>query len=197
VTARIESLARASHRQLAALLAPARFRADWPEDLVVTRATQPRPLPVCRWLVDLEPLATRKTRALVQEFVSAAEFLEWRQTYSAVDFGTQFLDLYGWTELIGLRGPISSAKVACGFLMLGPDVEYPAHAHEAEEIYLPLAGQALWMRGDEGFVARPPGAVIEHPAWTPHAMRTRKDPLLAIYLWRGGDLAAKPKIVTK
>jgi mannose-6-phosphate isomerase-like protein (cupin superfamily) len=179
---------------LSALPAAAPFLPDWPR-LAIVRATQPRRLPVCRWLDSLEPLAAPETRALVREFVAATETLEWRQTYSAADFGPEFLDSYGWTELIGLRGPIPSETVACGFLMLGPRIQYPAHAHEAEEIYLPLAGEALWMRGREDFVARAPGEMIEHPRWTPHATRTVGQPMLALYVWRGGDLAAKSKII--
>ena len=179
--------------QLSALPSAAPFLPDWP-GLAVTRVTQPRRLPVCRWLDSLEPLAAPETRALVRELVAAAETLEWRQTYSEADFGPEFLERYGWTELVGLRGPIPSEKVACGFLMLGPETEYPAHAHEAEEIYLPLAGEALWMRGEQGFAARAPGETIEHSSWTPHATRTGEQPLLALYVWRGGDLAAKSKI---
>ena len=155
-TARIELLARAAQLQLTAMPAAAPFLADWPH-LAATRPTQVGRLPVCRWLASLEPLAALATRALVRDFVAAADILEWRQTYSAVDFGPEFLERYGWTELVGLRGPIGSEKIACGFLMLGPETEYPAHAHEAEEIYLPLAGEALWMRGEESFVARAAG----------------------------------------
>jgi uncharacterized RmlC-like cupin family protein len=195
-TARIESLARAVQLQLTAMPAAAPFLADWPH-LPATRPTQVGRLPVCRWLASLEPLAALATRALVRDFVAAADILEWRQTYSAVDFGPEFLERYGWTELVGLRGPIGSEKVACGFLMLAPETEYPAHTHEAEEIYLPLAGEALWMHGEASFVARAPGEMIEHSSWMPHATRTRENPLLALYVWRGGDLAAKSMIVGK
>ncbi len=191
-----ESLARAVVLQLTSLPAAAPFLMDLPV-LEAVRAAAPRRLPVCGWLPDLAELAAPATRGLVQEFVAAADALEWRQTYAASDFGAEFLDRYGWTELIGLRGPIPSERIACGFLMLGPGIEYPAHAHEAEELYLPLAGEALWMRDEEGFVARAPGAPVEHPSWTPHAMRTLGDPMLALYLWRGGDLAAKSKIFGK
>jgi mannose-6-phosphate isomerase-like protein (cupin superfamily) len=103
-------------------------------------------------------------------------------------------DLYGFRLR---RGPIASEKVACGFLLLGPGVEYPAHAHEAEELYVPLAGAALWMRGEEDFVSRAVSESIEHPSWMPHAMRTGAKPLLALYLWRGGDLAAKSRILSQ
>lgn len=192
----VESLARAVVLQLTPLPAAAPFLTDLPA-LEASRAAAPRRLPVCAWLTDLARLAAPATRDLMREFVASADALEWRQTYTAVDFGPAFLDRYGWTELIGLRGPIPSERIACGFLALGPAIEYPAHAHEAEELYLPLAGEALWMRGEEGFVARAPGAPIEHPSWTRHAVRTLGDPMLALYLWRGGDLAAKSTIIRK
>ena len=190
----IESLAHEVRRLLEGAPGAASFLAGWPV-LSVSRAALPQTLPVCRWLVDLERGASPATLALVQQIAAAAPMLDWRQTYSAIDFGDRFLDRYGWTELIGMRGPIASAEVACGLLMLGPHIDYPAHAHEAEELYLPLAGAALWRRGDEDFAMRPPGFAIRHMSWEPHAMRTHDDPMLAIYVWRGGDLAAKSKIV--
>jgi hypothetical protein len=189
-----ESLARAVRRQLAELPEAARFLVEFPP-LAATRPTPPRQLAVCARLPDLPGLAAPSTLALVRDLVACADGLEWRQTYADADFGAEFLQNYGWTELIGLRGPIPSARIACGFLLLGPDIEYPAHAHEAEELYLPLAGEALWMRGGGEFAARVAGTPIEHPSWTAHAMRTRAEPMLALYLWRGGDLAAKSTIL--
>lgn len=174
--------------------AAASFVVDFPQT-TVTRATAPRRLAVCDWLGGLEALSAPATAALVRALVATAPALEWRQTYTRADFGPRFLERYGWTEILGTRGPIASATIACGFLLLGPDVEYPAHAHEAREIYFPLAGEAFWMRDSRAFVAQTPGATLEHPPWTPHATRTGRDPMLALYLWRGGDLAAKSKIL--
>jgi hypothetical protein len=37
---------------------------------------------------------------------------------------------------------------------------------------------------------RPPGELIHHASAEPHAMRTGDDPLLALYFWYGGGLAA-------
>jgi mannose-6-phosphate isomerase-like protein (cupin superfamily) len=189
-----EPLARRALLLLKSLPIAAPFLEGWP-DLRATRIVQSHRLPVCAYLSDIEKDAVPATAALVEALVVATDALEWRQTYTAAGFGQAFLNNYGWTELIGLRGPIASTEVACGFLVLGPQTEYPPHAHEAEELYLPLAGAALWMRGQENFVARLPGAAIEHPSWMHHAMRTQRDPLLAFYVWRGGDLAAKSKII--
>jgi len=126
--------------------------------------------------------------------VALANDLDWRQTYASADFGARFLQNYGWSELVGQRGAFMSDAIACGVLMLGPETEYPAHSHEAEELYLPLAGHAFWRSAKSGWRLRPPGTRIHHPAWTTHAMRTTDEPLLAAYVWRAGDLTAKSRI---
>jgi mannose-6-phosphate isomerase-like protein (cupin superfamily) len=150
---------------------------------------EPVHLPVCRWLP-----AMAGTGAMT-EIQRAAPGLAWRQTYGAGDFGADFLASYGWSEFIGLRGPVASEAIACGVLLLGPHVTYPSHAHQAEEVYLPISGVAEWQRGKASFAPVPVGQAIHHPSWVPHAMRTGSEPLAALYLWRGGDLAAKSVIL--
>ncbi|WP_131194577.1 dimethylsulfonioproprionate lyase family protein [Lichenihabitans psoromatis] len=169
------------------------FLAAWP-DQSDSRPFAPQGCPVLTWLDEIAANTTPATAPVVAALSSAAAALAWRQSYMAADFGAAFLDRYGWTELIGTKGPVPSATIACGFLMLGPWTQYPAHAHAAEELYVPLSGTALWTRGDEAPVRHRPGAPIHHPAWISHAMSTEAEPLLALYLWRGGDLAAKPQI---
>ena len=105
-------------------------------------------LPVLRCLPDAAALAPPFSAALVDELLSAAASLAWQQSYGRDDVGSPFLDNYGWCELVGLRGPLASVRIACGFLLLGPATLYPRHHHEAEEVYLPLAGTAAWQRGD-------------------------------------------------
>lgn len=166
----------------------AAFLEGWPEGGGVRRAQRPEGLPVCRWLAGI-------SGGLAGLVAREAAALEWRQTYGTGDFGAEFLARYGWTEVVGLRGPIPSERVAAGFLLLGPDVTYPPHAHEAAEIYLPLSGAAWWQKGGGAFRQVAVGAPVYHAPWVPHAMRTEAEPLLALYLWRGGDLAAKSVIL--
>ena len=169
------------------------FLQDWPRELIARPLTA-RSLPVVSALQDLSRYAAPSTRALVDAVAPRAGELDWRQTYTSADFGARFLDNYGWSEWLGQRGAFVSDRVACGVLLLGPETEYPAHSHEAEELYLPLAGNAWWRSGESDWRLRAPGTWIHHPSWTVHAMRTAREPLLAAYVWRAGDLSAKSRI---
>ena len=170
------------------------FLENWPPSNCRMRSVAPRSLPVLSWMPAAVKAAGKQTEFMVKMLASHANHLAWGQTYSAQDFGAGFLERYGWTEFIGLRGPIASERLACGFLLLGPQIEYPRHRHEAEEVYLPLTGQTLWQCGDQDWVYRSPGLPIYHAACVPHAMRTESRPLIALYLWRGGDLVQKSHI---
>jgi mannose-6-phosphate isomerase-like protein (cupin superfamily) len=142
-------------------------------------------------LAELTPPASQSLARLLADY---RDQLVWGQTYTAADFGQHFIDNYGWLELIGTRGHFVSDEIAAGFLILGPGVHYPDHHHVAEEIYIPLAGEAEWRKGEGQFVRRQPGEVIHHPSNVSHAMRTGSEPLLALYLWRGGPLAQRSVI---
>ncbi|MGB0387379.1 MAG: dimethylsulfonioproprionate lyase family protein [Ardenticatenaceae bacterium] len=170
------------------------FLEEWPQEGGASRVVSPCRLPVLAWMAEMVEAASTETEALVAQLAASVDYLAWGQTYSSNDFGVAFLERYGWTELIGQRGPIASEQIACGFLLLGPELEYPLHSHEAEEIYVPLTEKTLWMRGQEGWTRRPAGLPIHHASWTPHAMRTDTSPLLALYLWRGGNLTQKSRI---
>ena len=174
---------------LAGIPQTAAFLADWP-DRPPSRLTEAAWLPVLGWLAATADYATPATAPLVNALL-ATPGLAWRQTYGAADLPAEFLARYGWTELIGRRGPVPSETIAAGFLLLGPATHYPRHCHQAEELYIPLAGTADWLREEAPFAPIPPGTPIHHPSWLVHAMRTHAQPLLAFYLWRGGDLAQK------
>ena len=168
-----------------------RFLADWPSENCITRSVLPHGLPVLSWLPAVVKAAGKNTEGIVKMLAALANHIAWGQTYSAQDFGVGFLEKYGWTELIGLRGPIASDSIACGFLFLGPQIEYPRHRHEAEEVYVPLTAQTLWQRSNHDWAYRAPGLPIYHAPRMPHAMRTGTVPLVALYLWRGDNLVEK------
>jgi Dimethlysulfonioproprionate lyase len=166
------------------------FLAEWP----VTnerRAVVPSALPVLRWLPEVQADAPASTLELVNDLCRAAPGMAWRQTYTASEVGAAFLENYGWSEIVGLSGGLASERIACGFLLLGPETHYRRHRHEAEEVYIPLAGTASWQQGDGRWRERAPGTVIHHASDEPHAMRTGARALLALYLWRSANLHQK------
>lgn len=160
----------------------------WPME---ERSLASRDLPVVRYLHELHRPGDGAESALLDRLSDAANGLHWAQTYSITDFGADFLRRYGWVELFGTRGHFASEDMAGGFLLLGPGVHYPDHHHEAEEIYIPLSDGSLWSKDAQPFLPRWSGEVIHHPSNIRHAMRTEDEPLVALYLWRGGPLAQK------
>ena len=170
------------------------FLSHWPEPGSASRSVVRTTLSVLTWLSDMVKAATPDTVPTAKLLAAVANHLAWGQTYLPEDFGSIFLERYGWTELVGTRGVIANNRIACGFLLLGPEIEYPLHRHEAEEIYVPLTGRTYWMRNNEKWVSREASLPIYHETWMPHAIRTDAVPLLAIYLWHGGDLAQKSLI---
>ena len=170
------------------------FLERWPPRPWLWRQAAPRRLPVLQWLDAAVTNSAPEFCAIAKDLGSLAGSLAWAQTYSSVEVGDAFLDRYGWTELVGLRGLIQSETLAVGFLLLGPQAEYPTHRHMAEELYVPISGKAQWRRGDALWREQPPGAPIYHASNESHAMRTSDEPLLALYLWRRGDLAQKSEL---
>lgn len=164
---------------------------DW---AMPARTLEPNVVKCSRLLDRTIELAPVELRPLARRLAERRDELSWGQTYAVADFGQHFLDNYGWVELFGTRGHYMNDKVAAGFLVLGPGIEYPDHHHVAEEVYISLTGGTEWRMGDAPFRERRGGEVIHHASNVNHAMRTGSDPLLALYLWRGGPLAAKSTV---
>lgn len=164
---------------------------DWQ---MPARQLAPSGLACLRHLDRAIEIAPQAERPLVQLLARHRAALRWGQTYTASDFGEHFIDNYGWLELFGTRGHFENDRLAAGFLILGPHILYPDHHHVAEELYVPLTGGTEWRKGEGDFTPRAAGAVIHHPSNVNHAMRTGAEPLLALYIWRGGPLAQKSTI---
>ena len=51
---------------------------------------------------------------------------------------------YFYSLIIGDSGLFQSKKIRMGLFLQNPNVDYPSHAHEAEEYYLILSGHGSW-----------------------------------------------------
>ena len=91
---------------------------------------------------------------------------------------------YAYSILVDEHGPAGPEPIRLGLLLQQSDVAYPGHAHDAEEFYFILSGEADWRIDDREFRAAP-GDLIHHPPAAIHAMETLERPLLAAWVWRG------------
>ena len=91
---------------------------------------------------------------------------------------------YSFSEIIGDTGLVPSKKIRMGLFLQNPNVDYPSHAHEAEEYYLILSGQGSWQIGNSWYDAIP-GSIFHHHPEDSHRMITKSEPLLAIWIWTG------------
>ena len=97
-------------------------------------------------------------------------------------------------EIIGPTGQIIHENIRVGLLLQASGMTYPRHSHAAEEIYLSLSGPVDWQVDDADWYQRQAGEFIHHLPYQPHATRTGKTALLAIWGWTGNIAADSYKI---
>ncbi|UWQ90324.1 AraC family ligand binding domain-containing protein [Rhodobacteraceae bacterium M382] len=155
-------------------------------------ATQPHALPVCRLLPASAGAASDQTRDTVAALISAAPGLCWQQSYSEADgFSRDWLDNYGWVNLVSPEGMFHSDTIRVSIGYWGAGQHYDEHSHAPEEFYLILAGRARFHSKGRGSVDAGPGDIIHHLPHQKHAIDMVPGPLLAAAFWRGQDLLRK------
>ncbi|MCY3769316.1 MAG: dimethylsulfonioproprionate lyase family protein [Gammaproteobacteria bacterium] len=160
---------------------------NWGKDWV---DVPPAHLPAKEWLVRLAASASPDSERMFRLFEQHCDDLRWEQSYTREDgvVGEDMLRAYGFTEIVGKQGPFLSERVRSGIGVWGPHITYPIHRHRAEEVYIVLAGSAVFTVGDRPVREHGRGEVVHVQSMMPHGFRTREDPLVICYLWRNGDL---------
>ncbi|WP_166416872.1 dimethylsulfonioproprionate lyase family protein [Cochlodiniinecator piscidefendens] len=139
--------------------------------------------------------ASALTMPLQRALIAAAEDVEWRLTYSEEEVGADFLSRFGWFELAGPHeGHFITDETRMTVGYWGPNLHYPWHLHEPEELYFIVSGEAMFeVEGQAPKLLRA-GDTAFHGANQPHAMTTHDSGLLAFVLWRGAGLADPPRM---
>ena len=163
------------------------------------RGVEPAHLPASDRLAEALSLAPHGTpeQELMDLFVSDRATRHWEQTYTTADtaVGTDLLAGYGFAEIIGKRGPFISERVRAGVGLYAAGVDYPAHRHQAEEVYVILAGSGTFRIGNQAPAVHGAPDVIHIPPQRIHGFTMDKEPLVVFYLWQGGDLREKSTFV--
>ena len=163
-------------------------RFDW---RLIERDLPATPLHATRHIPDCKEHAGRGEMRLVDEVIAHSSQLNWIQMYEPGELGQHFTDNYAHVELIGTRGHFASEEIAGGIVLYGPQVDYLDHWHTSEEIYIPLTGNGSWSKDGDDYVVRNSGEFIFHESNMHHSMKAQDTPLLALWIWKGGDLKQK------
>lgn len=91
--------------------------------------------------------------------------------------------VFAYTTVIGGGCPLEAEGVYMGLSLQGPDILYPSHAHQAEELYWIVGGNGDWKTGIDPWHPVEPGEIIVHPTGIRHAMQTNQAPLLTVWAW--------------
>ncbi|QAX28711.1 dimethylsulfonioproprionate lyase family protein [Leisingera sp. NJS204] len=162
---------------------------------------EPRRLPVCGKIEELADAGRqfcKLTTPAVAALAAALPRLRWQQTYTEADgFSRDWLDNYGWANLISPEGLYQSDEMRLSIGYWGAGQHYGEHSHAPEETYLILRGQARFH--SEGRTARDagPGDIVHHAPHQKHAIDMVPGPLLAAAFWRGDDLLKKSDLGTR
>jgi len=148
------------------------------------RACAPARAPALVHLDAALRLGVPATQPLLDAIARARPALAWRQM-GRDTVGDTLRAALAYVEIAGPEGMVPASRLRAGLFLQAPKTDYPDHAHEAEELYLVLAGTARWRKGHGRPCALPPGTIVRHRPAEPHAMITGDQPLLALWVWRG------------
>ena len=88
-------------------------------------------------------------------------------------------------ELLGPGGLVNSDEVRLGLYGMMPNAEYGMRTHEAEEVYIMLAGVVDWKLSNAPYKSHFSGDRSYHPSMMPHANRTQELAFMSAYAWHG------------
>jgi hypothetical protein len=122
---------------------------------------------------------------LAASFAAARASIRWSQnaSYDETSVGRELLDNYAYACLSGPDCLQPCEAPLAGYILLGPNFEYPDHNHAAREVYLALTPGARWRLDSGDWFEVEAGDLIVHESWQMHATRTGDRPFLAFAAW--------------
>lgn len=166
----------------------------WPDDLEPADLP-PREVPATRLVSAFPQESPSPTGELAEAIAATAHLASWKRTYTEEEVGADFRNRYAYYELFGPTGHFRSERLRGYVAYWDTGLSYDWHSHQAEELYLVLAGGAkFWTDADEAYATA--GQTRFHASWQPHAMVTAEQPILTFVLWRGEGMDGLPKMDT-
>ena len=167
--------------------------APWPTETMAQPKT-PVAIPATKLVRTFDLQGTIETQPVVDAIRAVSDDVHWTQTYSEAEVGRDFLNRYGYFEVLGPTGHFHSDSLRCFVAYWGARLDYGWHNHAAEELYFSLAGEGLFHANGEDDVTLKAGATKYHHSLQNHAMKTHDAPYLCLVFWRGDGITQLPKM---
>lgn len=117
-------------------------------------------------------------RDLAAAFRAIEPAFPWAKSHRAA--AAPLAETYAGALVVGPGGAIASDKVQIGVSLMAPEITFPDHQHPPEEVYIALSTGA-WRQNADPWVEPGIGGLIYNPPNIVHAMRSGKEPFLAIW----------------
>ena len=125
------------------------------------------------------------TNKKIHKILSSLSFhVKWENGYTEKDVNNNFLNNYGFFELIGPTGHFKTSEMALYVNYLDKNTLYPLHNHEAEELYFIISGQAKFENNNEDYEILTSNKTRFHKSFEPHAITTENKQLLSFVIWK-------------
>ena len=125
------------------------------------------------------------TNKKIHKILSSLSFhVKWENGYTEKDVNNNFLNNYGFFELIGPTGHFKTSEMALYVNYLDKNTLYPLHNHEAEELYFIISGQAKFENNNDDYEILTSNKTRFHKSFEPHAITTENKQILSFVIWK-------------
>ena len=115
---------------------------------------------------------------IVHKIVALAPVLPWYQRPVANNSG--FMAGHCNAQIIGPQGLEVRQDLMVGVTLMQPNIVYPEHQHEPEELYLVL-GKGRWRQGKGDWHTPSLGGLVYNPSNVMHSMKSLDQPFMALW----------------
>ena len=163
---------------------------EFPNDLKFKKV-QPNHRGACDLFTQETNLSSNTYEQFNSLLCALAPVAYWRETYAGKNISNDFRKTFGCYCLIGVKGFFQSDQMNSYMVYMPAGLYYPWHQHPAEELYLCLAGEAVFKKDLEEDKVLREGEISIHGSNQPHATQTHDHPVLCYVVWKN-ELTTPP-----
>ena len=156
---------------------------NWPKSLVLTKKPI-NEIKVTKKLSSWKSKGSEQVNKIHNLITNLAPYVNWDNGYREDQVSKEFLDKYGFFELIGPTGHYETSEMALYVNFLDQNAYYPWHNHEAEELYFIVSGKAKFECKDQNIEILSSTKTRLHKSFQPHAITTIENQVLSFVIWK-------------